>query len=922
MKYFKGLFLLLMIASVMISCTSTTEVVETVEPQKTLHELIIEGRTDEVQAMFQTETDINEVDANGNTALHAAASINNVDIVNLLLFRGADSEIKNFEGDTPLHLAIKNKGNESAALLGNIGNNVFSRDGQGQTAFELALKTSVAITEVLITEHTGSLQDVQGYSIVHYLVMSRNIQGVEYAIANNISLSLTDSKGQSPLSLAYSQKDYESVEIAAKLLLGNAAPERGTYSFFEDSVKMRNPSLRFDEGQTPLHLAVILGEQYIAEYVINQGAAVDAKDSSGATALHEAVRQGHVDIVYKLLSAGADVNTQDSMGKTPLLIITPENTQGEIYEALLSNGANINATDSFGDTALHIASLTESKIEILEYLVTRGADINERNKQGVTPLAQAVEKRLAEHIEYYAEQGADIHAADINSITPLYRSLDAGLEMTKQLINIQNISLRDSMGNTALHIAIAKNSSLDQITFLIDMGIDVNARNRNGHSALYLAVQDNNRSIGEKLLSSGADVFSTDSENSSPLRLALTWGADVEDWVLTSEVIIAQDGAGNTPLHYASEWNLNESLISLLEKGSDPNSQNNNGESPIYNAVKADNIDGMRILLESGTDRNLRNYLGDTVVHYSVRWNAQDAARLAVENGYDVNAKNLSGKTALHQAARSGNNDMILLLLEVGANIHAADTAGRTPLMDAIQAENISNVKLLIANGASASIPEMYGRNAYHEAVETGNIELIRVINEAGGNPLARDTHGRTPLSLVLDKSITLVEAVLSGDVHLTDSDGNTPLHIAVINTTSDEVLQYLITQGYSPDRRNSEGKTPLLMATQKGALAIVEEFLLVGADPFIMDNSGESALSFAIGNNPEMLNLIVQLAGTKRDIAGETILHYAAREADYETVQRLISMGLDKTIKNISGETAYDIALRWDQDEVATLLK
>ncbi len=216
----------------------------------------------------------------------------------------------------------------------------------------------------------------------------------------------------------------------------------------------------------------------------------------------------------------------------------------------------------------------------------------------------------------------------------------------------------------------------------------------------------------------------------------------------------------------------------------------------------------------------------------------------------------------------------------------------------------------------------MYGRNAYHEAVETGNIELITIVNAAGGNPLARDTHGRTPLSLVLDKNIELVEAVLSGDVHLTDSDGNTPLHIAVMNSARIEVLQYLISAQYSPDRRNSEGKTPLLLATQKGSLQIVEEFLKVGADPFIMDNSGESALSYAINYNEDMLNIIVQLAGGKRDIAGETILHYAAREADYETVQRLISMGLDKSIKNISGETAYDIALRWDQDEIASLLK
>ncbi len=918
--FFKSL-LVIVISSTFFSCITSFQGQDSGRPMS-VQELIMAGRSDEVQALFETQADINLADENGNTALHTAALVDNADIVYFLLFKGANSQLKNLSGDTPLHLAVKNGGVASSTLLAAISNNIFSRDNEGNTAIEIGLTKGELFYESLLTQHTGTLQDIHGESVVHYLVKNRDLNGIDYAIEHKLSLSIKDNYGISPLLLAYSQKDLISVEIAAKLILGNAAPERGTFGFFEDAIKTRNPSIRFDEGQTPLHLAVILGEKHMVEYLLQSGASVNAKDSSGATPLHEAIRYGNVDIVKTLLAAGSDVNARDSLGKTPLLIITPEENQFEIYESLLLNGANINATDSFGDTALHIATLTESNIQILEYLVSNGADINERNKKGVTPLAQAVEKRLAEHIEFYSSRGADIYAADINNITPLFKSLDAGLDMTKQLINSNNFANRDSLGNTALHIAIAKNASIDQVVFLLDMGIDVNARNRNGHSPLYLAVQENRRTIGEQLLASGADVFSSDSDNSSPLRLALTWGADVQDWVLTSEVIKAKDGSGNTPLHYAAEWQLNEAVWSLLEKGSDPNAQNTNGESPIFNAVKANNIEAIQLLLQNGADRNLRNYLGDTIVHYSIRWNAGEAARLAINNGFDINAQNLAGKTPLHQAARNGKIDMLTLLLQEGANIHAADTAGRTPVMDAIQAQNIQNVRVLFANGASASIPDMYGRNAYHEAVETENIELVGIVNAAGGNALARDTHGRTPLSLVFNKDISLVKAVLTNDIDLTDSDGNTPLHISVVNLTSNEIVDFLLDIGYSPDRRNSEGKTPLLLATQRNAATYVESFLIKGSDPFITDNSGESALSYAIKNSPEMLNIIVQLSGTRRDIAGETILHYAARDASVETVQRLISMGMDKTVQNISGETAYDIALRWDRDDIAPLLK
>ncbi|MFI3258138.1 MAG: ankyrin repeat domain-containing protein, partial [Spirochaetales bacterium] len=528
----------------------------------------------------------------------------------------------------------------------------------------------------------------------------------------------------------------------------------------------------------------------------------------------------------------------------------------------------------------------------------------------------------AEHIVFFASNGADVHASDNNSITPLIRSFDAGLDMTKQLINAQNINTRDSFGNTPLYIAVERNTDLEQIQFLVSMGADVNARNKSGHSALYIAVENNNRAVGEYLLANNADVFSSDDNQSSPLSLALSKGGFVQEWFLTSQVIQSSDGLGDTPLHYAAKRELNNAIFALLERGANPNAQNTNGENPLFHAAKANSIDTVRLLSENGTNQNARDYLGSTVLHTCVQWDSQDVAVYLIENGIDINAQNLSGKTALHQAARTGRFDMVNLLLRAGANIHAADSMGRTPLMDAIAAENITIVSLLIDNGASISIPEMYGRNAYHEAVETANIELIEILRNAGGNALGRDTNGQTPLSLVLNTNSELIFAVLGNDIHLADSDGNTPLHIAVINGAATDIVAELIDAGYSANRRNSEGATALLLAVKNGNITLAQMFLEHDADPFISDNSGNSALIYALKNNAAMLNTIVQEVGNKQDIAGETVLHYAAREADVGTVQRLLSMGLDRTIKNISGETAYNIALRWEKNDIAALLQ
>ena len=903
-----------------LSCVSTPETSS--EPaQRSIQELILAGRIDEVRAMFESQTDINKVDENGNTALHAAAQINDGDLVSFLLYKGADPELKNYAGDAPLHTAVKNKAPKSAAALAALKADIFSKDGEGHSVIETAFAQGSLFYEALLTSVTGQSKDFQGRTVVHYAVKDKNKSAVDFCIQKGLPLSVKDVNGISPLALAYSQRDIDSVYIAAALIAANAHPERGTYAYFEDAVKTHNLSMRFNDGQSPLHFAVIAGEHSIVRFLLEQGVSINAKDISGSTPLHEAVRYGRADIAALLLDAGADINARDSIGKTPLLIIPPDKSAQTIYTLLLERGAQANAVDTFGDNALHIATMTKSGTAVLEELAARGAAVNGRNKKGITPLAQSVERKNTAHIAFFTHKGADIHAEDIQGSTPLTRSIEAGLDMTKTLINAANINTRDSTGNTPLHIAIYKRAPIEQITFLLESGADVNARNRNGDSPLYIAVQQNNRQAGELLLAAGSDVFAANTANYSPLRLALSAGGEVQDWLLTSEVIRAADGMGNTALHFAAEWRLNNAAEVLLEKGAPINSQNTNGETALFSALQSDNAALIKLFIKNGADLSLRDYLGNTLLHAAVAKEAEQSAALILKAA-DVNAKNLAGKTALHAAAGTGRLNMTKLLLHAKADINASDVTGKTPLMDAVQSKNKAMTNLLLEQGASPSIQEMYGRTAYHDAAETGDKALIESVRKAGGNPLARDIQGQTPLSLVLKKDVELIKTVLGANINLADSDGNTPIHIAVQNSAPNKTLTALIDAGYPADRRNRDGATPLLLAVKQDKKEAVRTILEKGADPFVTDNASESALSYALKHKSDMLNMIVQIAGKKRDIAGENILHYAAREADEETIRRLLSMGLDRTVKNISGETPYDTAIRWKRNEIAALLK
>ena len=913
--------------AIILCITGCLSVPTTITKKQNINEMILAGKSNEAKELFQAKIDINEIDENGNTALHTAAKINDTDLVTFLVYKGANAELKNHSGDTPLHIAIKNDAKESASILATVKGNIFARDGNGKTALDLGLEKGLSYFDVLITTKTGLVRDEKDRNLVHYIVLNNNTDALKYCIQKSIPLSYVDIYGKSPLALCYEKNDSIGISMASELILDGASPIRQEYSYFEDSVKIRNPNLRFDDGQTPLHFASIYGHDAICSYLLSKGASTKAKDILGSTPLHEAVRYGNYNIVQLLLQNGSDPNSQDSLGKTPLLLIIPKEQRTNIYSALLTAGANPNAKDMYGDTPMHIATMNGMETEVLQTLKTGGADINERNKKGITPMSLAVDRLWKEHVEFYASCGADIHAEDNEGKSPLSRILSTkanvtSTELLQIMVNSKNINSRDSYGNTPIHIAISSNSSTDQVKYLLSLTSDVDARNRNGDSPLYIAVQKNRRVLGEMLLAKGADVFSTNNENYSPLRMALVSGGEAQEWILTSEVIKQTDGTGNTPLHYASEWKLDNAVSVLLEKGANPNTQNANGETPIFSAIKSDSTSTIDLLIRKGSQKNARDYLGNTPLHACVRWDAKNSAMKLIQWKADINMQNLAGKTPLSEAARAGRISMVTLLLDNKANIDATDATGKTVLMDAIQSGKIDIVSLLLNRGASVQLQEMYGRNAYHEASLSGNPKLIALLQSAGGNPLSRDAQGVTPFSLVLNKKPEIIKAVLGSDKRLLDSDSNTPIHIALQNKANSSIIELLVSMQYPLNTRNKDGLTPLSIAVKANMTEQAKVLLENGADPFITDNERECPLSLAFTKQEDILNSMVKFAGNKTDYQGDGILHYAARIADVQTIQRLLSMGLDRTARNISGETPRDIAIRWQRNDIAELLK
>ncbi|HZY48050.1 MAG TPA: ankyrin repeat domain-containing protein [Candidatus Bathyarchaeia archaeon] len=127
------------------------------------------------------------------------------------------------------------------------------------------------------------------------------------------------------------------------------------------------------DGFPVLALAAYLGQDEVTEYLISQGANVNAvaKNPTGFTALTGAVANDHTEISKLLIQHGANVNHRYEDGASPLM------------EAAMNGN-----------------------LELVNFFIKHGAEINVKTKDGKSPLSLASEKQHVAVIEALRKNGA------------------------------------------------------------------------------------------------------------------------------------------------------------------------------------------------------------------------------------------------------------------------------------------------------------------------------------------------------------------------------------------------------------------------------------------------------------------------------------------------------------------------------------
>jgi ankyrin repeat protein len=122
---------------------------------------------------------------------------------------------------------------------------------------------------------------------------------------------------------------------------------------------------------------------YAASMLIESGADVTTlRRSDGETPLHLALRMGEVEVARMLIERGADVTAQNDKGETPLHRASTPPSWSRLQ-------------------------ISPKWAEIAHMLLEHGADVNARNKNGLTPFVLASQLGLAEITDVLVQHGAD-----------------------------------------------------------------------------------------------------------------------------------------------------------------------------------------------------------------------------------------------------------------------------------------------------------------------------------------------------------------------------------------------------------------------------------------------------------------------------------------------------------------------------------
>ncbi|KAK3254206.1 hypothetical protein CYMTET_36574, partial [Cymbomonas tetramitiformis] len=345
----------------------------------------------------------------------------------------------------------------------------------------------------------------------------------------------------------------------------------------------------------------------------------------------------------------------------------------EVTRELLEKGAVVDAEDAEGRTALTVA-LAFGQETATRALLEAGAGVSAGT--GQRPVHAAAEKGMVEMVRELVDKGAEVDAEDAEGRTALTVALAFGQEAAARALLEAGAGVNAGTGRRPLHVA-AEKGKVEMLIELAGKGAEVDAEDREGRTALMVALAFGQEGAARALLEAGAGVNAGTGQR--PLiHAAAERGMEemVRELVEKSTEVDAEDGEGRTALTVALAFGQEAAARALLEAGAGVNA--GTGQRPLHGAAEGGMVEMLRELVDKGADVDAEDGEGHTALTVALAGGQEAAARALLEAGAGVNAG--TGRRPLHAAAERGTVELVRELLEKSAEVDAEDREGRTAL--------------------------------------------------------------------------------------------------------------------------------------------------------------------------------------------------------------------------------------------------